>query len=72
MTELPTVSGQRVVRALARVGFINRSDYRQSCVTPTVAARQSRYITRPDVAKGTLRSILAYLQLTIEELGRLL
>jgi hypothetical protein len=44
MTELPTVSGQRVVRALARVGFINRSDYRQSCVTPTVAALQSRFI----------------------------
>jgi predicted RNA binding protein YcfA (HicA-like mRNA interferase family) len=74
MPEMPTVPGQRVVRALERAGFsvarITGSHYvlrHPDGRGTTVPVHQGR-----DVAKGTLRSILADTQLTIEELRQLL
>ena len=74
MPEMPAVPGQRVVRALERAGFsvarITGSHYvlrHPDGRGTTVPVHQGR-----DVAKGTLRSILADTQLTIEELRQFL
>jgi predicted RNA binding protein YcfA (HicA-like mRNA interferase family) len=74
MPPVPAVRGERVVRALERTGFkvarvtgshyvIRHPDGRGTTV-PVHAAR--------DVAKGTLRGILADTGITVEELQRLL
>ena len=74
MPPVPSVSGRRVVRAVEKVGF---------SVVRTVVSR--RILRRPDgrgttvpvhsgrdVARGTLRGILADVGMTVEELQRLL
>jgi predicted RNA binding protein YcfA (HicA-like mRNA interferase family) len=72
--ELPAVPGQRVVRALEKAGFararITGSHYimrHPDGRGTTVPVHQGR-----DVARGTLRSILADTRLSIEELRELL
>ncbi len=74
MPEVPSVPGQRVVRALERAGFsvarITGSHYVMRHTDgrgTTVPVHQGR-----DVAKGTLRNILVDTQLSIEELRQLL
>jgi predicted RNA binding protein YcfA (HicA-like mRNA interferase family) len=74
MPTVPSVRGERVVRALERAGFkvarVTGSDYimrhpdGRGTTVPVHAAR--------DVAKGTLRGILADAGITVEELQRLL
>ena len=74
MPPIPSVRGDRVVRALEKAGFklarvagghhvLRHPDGRGT----TVPVHRGR-----DLAKGTLRSILADTGLTIEELRRLL
>jgi predicted RNA binding protein YcfA (HicA-like mRNA interferase family) len=74
MPAVPSVPGDRVVRALEKAGFavaritgshhiMRHPDGRGT----TVPVHQGR-----DVAKGTLRGILADTHLTVEELRRLL
>ena len=74
MPPVPSVRGERVVRALEKAGFkvarvagghhiMRHPDGRGT----TVPVRQGR-----DVAKGTLRGILSDTGLTVEELQRLL
>ena len=74
MPLVPSVRGERVVRALERAGFkvarvtgshyIMRHPDGRGTTVPVHAAR--------DVAKGTLRGILADAGITVEELQRLL
>jgi predicted RNA binding protein YcfA (HicA-like mRNA interferase family) len=74
MPAVPSVRGERIVRALERAGFkvarvtgsrhiMRHPDGRGT----TVPVHQGR-----DVAKGTLRGILSDVGMTIEELQRLL
>jgi predicted RNA binding protein YcfA (HicA-like mRNA interferase family) len=74
MPPLPSLPGDRVVRALERAGFtiarvhgshhIMRHPDGRGTTVPVHAGR--------DVAKGTLRGILADIGLSIEELRKLL
>ena len=74
MPSVPAVSGARVVKALEKVGFqvvrvkgshriMRNPDGRWT----TVPVHQGR-----DIAKGTLRNVLADAGLTIEEFRRLI
>lgn len=74
MPPVPSVSGERIVRALERAGFevarIHGSHYilrHPDGRGTTVPVHQGR-----DVAKGTLRGILADIGLTVEDFQRLL
>jgi predicted RNA binding protein YcfA (HicA-like mRNA interferase family) len=74
MAPIPSVRGERIVRALERAGFevarIHGSHYvmrHPDGHGTTVPVHQGR-----DVAKGTLRGILADIDMTIAELQRLL
>ncbi len=74
MPPVPSVSGERIVRALERAGFevarIHGSHYilrHPDGRGTTVPVHQDR-----DVAKGTLRGILADIGLTVEDFQRLL
>jgi predicted RNA binding protein YcfA (HicA-like mRNA interferase family) len=74
MPPVPSVRGERLVRGLERAGFkvarvtgshyIMRHPDGRGTTVPVHAAR--------DVAKGTLRGILADAGITVEELQRLL
>jgi predicted RNA binding protein YcfA (HicA-like mRNA interferase family) len=71
---LPAVAGAKVVRALERAGFtvvrisgshhVMRHSDGQTVVVPVHAGR--------DIAKGTLRNILAIIGMDAEELRKLL
>ena len=74
MPPVPSVGGERIVRALERAGFkavrvagshhiMRHPDGRGT----TIPVHKGR-----DVAKGTLRGILSDIGMTIEELQRLL
>ncbi len=74
MPPVPSVSGERIVRALERAGFevarIHGSHYilrHPDGRGTTVPVHQGR-----DVAKGTLRGVLADIGLTVEDFQRLL
>jgi len=74
MPSVPSVRGERLVRALERAGFkvarvagshhVMRHPDGRGTTVPVHAGK--------DVAKGTLRNILADAGLTIEDLQRLL
>lgn len=74
MPPVPSVRGERVVRALERVGFkvarvagshhIMRHPDGRGTTVPVHPGR--------DLAKGTLRNILADVGISVEELTRLL
>ena len=70
MPPVPSLRGERIVRALEKAGFkvarvtgMRHPDGRGT----TVPVHQGR-----DVAKGTLRGILSDIGMTVEELHRLL
>ncbi|MDH5668893.1 MAG: type II toxin-antitoxin system HicA family toxin [Nitrospira sp.] len=74
MSKLPVVSGQEVVRALKKIGYL--VDHQTGS---HLILRQSnpphRRLTVPhhtELAKGTLRSIIRQAGLTVEELITLL
>ena len=73
MSKLPTISGRDCIRALEKVGFYQKR--RES--SHVIMRRDDPFsqVTVPDhnvLAKGTLRSILRDVELSIEELIELL
>jgi len=74
MPPIPSVRGQRVVRALEKAGFKVARVAGSHHVLRHPDGRGTTVPVHPgrDLAKGTLRSILADTGLTIEELLRLL
>ncbi|MGH7492539.1 MAG: type II toxin-antitoxin system HicA family toxin [bacterium] len=69
MSKLPTVSGQEIVRALAKIGY--QFDHQRGS---HIVLRQSfapyRRLTVPNhktVAKGTLRAIIREVGLTVDD-----
>jgi predicted RNA binding protein YcfA (HicA-like mRNA interferase family) len=74
MPPVPSVQAERLVRALERAGFkvarvagshhVMRHPDGRGTTVPVLAGK--------DVAKGTLRNILADTRLTVEDLKRLL
>jgi predicted RNA binding protein YcfA (HicA-like mRNA interferase family) len=74
MPQVPVVSGERVVRALEKAGFkvarvvgshhVMRHPNGRGTTVPVHSGR--------DVAKGTLRGILADVGMSVDELRRLL
>ncbi len=74
MASVPSVPGSRVVRALEKLGFV---DVRRSGSHHILRHPDGRGTTVPvhagrDLAKGTLRGILADVGLSVEELEGLL
>jgi predicted RNA binding protein YcfA (HicA-like mRNA interferase family) len=72
MPPVPSVRGERIVRALEKAGFkVARVTGRDHIMRhPNGAARRSLY-QGGDVAKGALRRIVSDIGVTIEELQRL-
>ena len=73
MSKLPTISGRDCIRALEKVGFYQKR--RES--SHVIMRRDDPFsqVTVPDhnvLAKGTLRSILRDVEMSIEELIELL
>jgi predicted RNA binding protein YcfA (HicA-like mRNA interferase family) len=74
MTRLPVVSGKDVVKALARKGY-EFDHQRGSHIVLRQRNSPYRRVTIPDheeIARGTLRSIIREVGLTIEEFRGLL
>jgi predicted RNA binding protein YcfA (HicA-like mRNA interferase family) len=74
MPPVPSVRGERLVRALERAGFKVARIAGSHYVMRHPDGRGTTIPVHPgrDVAKGTLRNIVADAGLTIEELKRLL
>ncbi|MBI3004859.1 MAG: type II toxin-antitoxin system HicA family toxin [Ignavibacteriales bacterium] len=74
MSKLPVVSGQEVVKALARVGY--EFDHQKgSHIVLRQRVTPHRRVTIPnhkEVARGTLRSIIRETGLTVDEFRELL
>jgi len=73
VTKLPQVSGQECVKALAKVGFIVRRQHGSHLIL----RRDEPFaqVVVPDhkkLDKGTLRAIIRYAGLTVEDLIKLL
>ncbi|GAC1638078.1 MAG: type II toxin-antitoxin system HicA family toxin [Candidatus Acidiferrum sp.] len=70
MAKLPSVSGERVVRALKRAGFV---ELRQKGSHVSLEKRAADVVLKtvvpmhPTLAKGTLSDILKQANLTLEE-----
>jgi predicted RNA binding protein YcfA (HicA-like mRNA interferase family) len=74
MTRLPVVSGQALVKALTKIGYL-RDHQRGSHIILRHKDPPHRRLTVPDhkeIAKGTLRAILREAGLTLEELHNIL
>ena len=74
MSKLPVVSGQEVVKALARLGY-DVDHQRGSHIVLRHHSPPYRRLTVPDhkeIAKGTLRAILREAGLTVEEFVELI
>lgn len=75
MSRLPSVSGERLVRALKRAGFV---ELRQKGSHVSLEKRTGDKVLRtvvpmhPTLAKGTLSDILKQAGLTVKELRELL
>jgi len=75
MPKLPSVSGERVVRALKRAGFV---ELRQKGSHVSLEKRTAEAVLKtvvpmhPTLAKGTLSDILKQTKLTLEEFLELL
>ena len=75
MPKLPSVSGERVVRALKRAGF---AELRQKGSHVSLEKRTAELVLKtvvpmhPTLAKGTLSDILKQAGLTLEEFLELL
>jgi predicted RNA binding protein YcfA (HicA-like mRNA interferase family) len=75
MTKLPSISGERLVRALKRAGFVElRQRGSHVSLEKRVEARIYRTVVpvHSTLAKGTLSDILKQAGLTIEQLLELL
>jgi predicted RNA binding protein YcfA (HicA-like mRNA interferase family) len=74
MPLVPSVRGERIVRALERAGFEVARIHGSHYVMRHPDGRGTTVPVHPgrDVAKGTLRGILADADMTITELQRLL
>jgi len=74
MPPVPSVRGERVVRALEKVGFKAVRVAGSHYIMRHTDGRGTTVPVHPgrDVAKGTLRGILADAGMTVEELRRLL
>lgn len=74
MTKLPVVSGKETVKALLKIGY-EIDHQRGSHIVLRQLTSPFRRVTIPDhkeIAKGTLRSIVREVGLTVEEFSRLL
>lgn len=74
MSTLPHVSGRNVVQALLKIGY-EKDRQKGSHIVMRQISYPHRRIVVPDhkeVAKGTLRSIIRYAGLTVEEFANLL
>ena len=74
MPPVPSVSGERVVRALEKAGFAVARITGSHHIMRHPDGRGTTVPVHPgrDIAKGTLRGVLADTHMTIEELRRLL
>lgn len=75
MAELPALSGEEVVKALKRVGFV----FRRQTGSHVILRHPESKVTVPvpvhggkDLPPGTLRAIIRDAGLTVEEFQRLL
>jgi predicted RNA binding protein YcfA (HicA-like mRNA interferase family) len=74
MTRLPVVSGQELVKAFMKIGYL-RDHQRGSHIILRHQDPPYRRLTIPDhkeIAKGTLRAIMRESGLTLEELHNIL
>lgn len=74
MTRLPVVSGKETVRALEKIGYVF-DHQRGSHIVLRKNTSPFRRVTIPDhreIARGTLRSIIREVGLTVEEFTNLL
>ena len=74
MSELPRISGRKVVGALARLGY-EKDRQKGSHIVLRQVAYPHRRLVVPDhkeVAKGTLRLIIKQAGLTVDEFKELL
>ena len=74
MSTLPHVSGRNVVQALLKIGY-EKDRQKGSHIVMRQISYPHRRIVVPDhkeVAKGTLRAIIRYAGLTVEEFAKLL
>ena len=74
MSTLPHVSGRKVVQALLKIGY-KKDRQKGSHIVMRQLSYPYRRIVVPDhkeVAKGTLRAIIRYAGLTVEEFTNLL
>ncbi|MCK6621446.1 MAG: type II toxin-antitoxin system HicA family toxin [Calditrichaceae bacterium] len=74
MSKLPVVSGQDVIKALAKIGY-EFDHQRGSHIVLRQAFAPFRRVTVPnhkEIAKGTLRSIIREAGLTVDEFVDLL
>jgi predicted RNA binding protein YcfA (HicA-like mRNA interferase family) len=74
MGYLPQVSGREIVRALGKLGYFFDVEHGSHIILRN-SSPPYRRITIPDhktVAKGTLRSILREVGITVEEFKKLL
>ena len=74
MPPVPSMAGQRLVRALERAGFSVARTVGSPYIVRQPDGRGTTIPVHPgrDVAKGTSRGILADTQLSVEELRQLL
>ena len=74
MSTLPSVSGRKVIQALLKIGY-EKDRQKGSHIVMRQISYPHRRIVVPDhkeVAKGTLRAIIRYAGLTVEEFIKLL
>lgn len=74
MSTLPHVSGRKVVQALLKIGY-EKDRQKGSHIVMRQISYPYRRIVVPDhkeIAKGTLRAIICYAGLTVEEFAKLL
>jgi predicted RNA binding protein YcfA (HicA-like mRNA interferase family) len=73
MTKLPVLSGRDLVKVLAKIGY-EFDHQRGSHIVLRQTITPHRRVTIPDhkeIARGTLRSIIREVGLTVEEFGTL-
>ncbi|HZK76758.1 MAG TPA: type II toxin-antitoxin system HicA family toxin [Candidatus Kapabacteria bacterium] len=75
MSRMPQLSGQEVVKALCKLGFMVHHHYRSSHIVLRHETLVERRVTVPShrvIKKGTLKSILRQAGITLEELRTVL
>jgi len=74
MSELPRISGRKVVAALSKIGYVKDRQKGSHIVLRQVAYPHRRIVVpdHSEIAKGTLRKIIREAGLTVEEFKSLL